>query len=219
MIRLFIMLFLFSCEPNRRQQVDLPQKDVTVEKSVIRKISVLLYPMGSPDENLLPVVKKNIEQFYGFNVDVGKVSLLPVCAFYVPRNRYRADTLLDYLIRIKPEKYDYIMGITDKDISCTSEPYEDWGVYGYGYMPGSSSVISTFRLKRNIRSYEHFQERLVKVVLHELGHNIGLVHCPSKNCMMEDAEGTIINLDRENILFCNSCKRKMQNLIFELQKQ
>lgn len=103
-----------------------------------------------------------------------------------------------------------MIGITDKDISCTNESYEDWGVFGLGFMPGKSCVISTFRLKRNLKSEEQFQERVIKVVLHELGHNIGLDHCPTPNCMMQDAKGTIRSVDEEKIEVCILCKAKIQ---------
>ncbi len=52
--------------------------------------------------------------------------------------------------------------------------------------------------------------RLVKVVNHELGHTLGLPHCPSAGCLMEDAKGTIVTVDNETGAFCDGCKKKLR---------
>jgi len=204
-----LVLFISACvqSPAKQQQQD---KKPTTGTTAKKDINVAILPMDCPAKELCEILTKQIVLFYGFKAEILAETSLPECAYYKARNRYRADTLLNYLLRIRPEKYDYIIGITEKDISCTSEPYEDWGVFGLGFMPGKSCMISTFRLKKNMKSEEHFQERVIKVVLHELGHNIGLDHCPAKNCMMQDAEGTIRSVDEEKIEVCSSCKAKIQ---------
>ena len=35
------------------------------------------------------------------------------------------------------------------------------------------------------------RERLWKVAIHELGHTLGLPHCPNNGCLMQDAHGTV----------------------------
>jgi len=207
-VLIFLMLFICSCvqSPAKEKQDRAPAK-VTKGKN---EIMVAIQPMDCPDTNLCGILTAQIKLFYGFKAEILTETRLPECSFYKPRNRYRADTILHYLLRTRPEKYDYMIGITDKDISCTCDPYADWGVFGLGFMPGRSCVISTFRLKRNMKSEEQFQECVIKVVLHELGHNIGLDHCPTPKCMMQDAEGTIRSVDEEKIEVCTLCKAKIQ---------
>ena len=41
-----------------------------------------------------------------------------------------------------------------------------------------------------------FAERFSKVVIHELGHALGLSHCETPGCVMRDAEGKISTVDR-----------------------
>lgn len=169
------------------------------------KITVGIYPLGGFKMELMKMIKSEIETFYNFKVVILEGSPLPAHAYYKARNRYRADSLLRYLLQVRPEEIDYIMGLTHKDISCTNGKYADWGIFGYGYMPGKSCVVSDFRLKGNIKSTAHFHERLSKIALHELGHNLGLDHCTSENCFMNDANGTINTVDAEPKRLCNKC--------------
>lgn len=178
-----------------------------------RGIKVVLKPMEYTDTVMLKKLCLVIDTFYHAETSVIENSPLPGFAYYKGRNRYRADKLLDYLAGIIPEHSDYIIGLTDKDISTTNGKYDDWGIFGLGFMPGKSCVISTFRLKGHIKSPMHYEERLIKVVLHELGHNFGLDHCITKNCMMEDAGGTIKTIDNEKTGLCPVCRGKLKKLL------
>ncbi len=173
-------------------------------------IVVGLYPLGTFDKELLKLLQGEVQIFYKIKVLVMDGSVLPKIAFYAPRNRYRADTLLNYLLQVRPKNIDYMVGLTEKDISCTNGKYADWGVFGLGFMPGRSCVISTHRLHFGQKSLAHFQERISKVVIHELGHNFGLDHCANPNCIMHDAEGTIKSVDHEKKALCAECKKTLE---------
>ena len=125
-----------------------------------------------------------------------------------PRNRYRADSTIKWLKQIKPDSARTIVGITNEDVSVNKGAHKDYGVMGLGYKPGKACVVSTFRLRKTASSRKHFQQRLFKVVVHEMGHNFGLDHCPDETCIMVDAEGQM-KLDQEKDL-CSSCKQKLQ---------
>jgi archaemetzincin len=53
------------------------------------------------------------------------------------------------------------------------------------------------------------RERLWKISLHELGHTLGLEHCPTKGCIMEDGHGTVKTTDAETEL-CAPCAAKFK---------
>ncbi|MFV0530786.1 MAG: matrixin family metalloprotease [Flavobacteriales bacterium] len=173
-----------------------------------------------PYENIPLKVLDSVSQIvcksYNADVIILKSKSLPKKAFVnIKTPRYRADSLLIDLLENKPDSVDYILGITSKDISTTKrntegnikEPeskYLDWGIFGLGYKPGRSCIISTFRLKNT--SQKLFFDRIQKIAVHEIGHNMGLNHCETNNCVMQDAVETIKTVDFANKELCSKCK-------------
>ena len=105
------------------------------------------------------------------------------------------------------------MAVTDFDISTTKRgkdggvrkpesKYADWGVFGLGFRPGPTCVVSFFRLGSN---QEVKLERAKKITLHELGHNLGLKHCVNKSCLMTDAVESISTIDNAKANLCEKC--------------
>jgi archaemetzincin len=62
------------------------------------------------------------------------------------------------------------------------------------------------------------RERLWKIAIHELGHTLGLEHCPTSGCIMEDAHGTVKTTDREKEL-CSSCAQRYLSAIEKLSSE
>lgn len=183
------------------------------------KPNIALQPFDGMSEVEVALVQKSLAENYSANVFILPSIPLPDNAFIqVKSPRYRADTLLRYLRRIKPDTIDYILGLTNKDISTTKKDkngevkkpaskYQDWGVFGLGFRPGESSVVSTFRLSKR-RPVKRSQ--LIKVSNHEIGHNLGLPHCTdTENCVMRDAAETIRTLSLIEETLCRQCKAKV----------
>ncbi|GAB2836973.1 hypothetical protein GCM10027043_44700 [Ferruginibacter profundus] len=124
---------------------------------------------------------------------------LPQSAFYSIRNRYRADSLIQFLNALTGTGHVTI-GLTSKDISTTKDSVADWGVMGLGFCPGKACIASTFRLSKTEKLMQLF-----KVAIHESGHTQGLPHCVVKSCFMRDAEGR--NPTNEEKDFCVDCKK------------
>jgi archaemetzincin len=166
-------------------------------------------------------ISSAINKVYNFKTITLKQKELPQSAFTTIKSpRYRADSLLKFLKRTKPDSINYIIGLTTKDISTTKRNkdgsikkpksrYTDWGVFGLGYRPGTSCVVSTFRYKTKNNAL--YIQRLQKICVHEIGHNLGLPHCSSgDDCVMQDAAETIKTIDNVKMELCMSCKRQLK---------
>ena len=174
--------------------------------------TIYIYPLGSVSKNYISHVQTAIYSFYGFNCVVKPN--LPVSNDIISPTKKRIDAskvLSKYKI---PQN---ILIITESDIchdkivlKPAKQILREYGILGLGYRPGSVCVISTFRMKRNATK-QKILERLEKVALHEIGHNLGLDHCKNnKLCLMNDANGTIAQVDRERVWLCDNCKKKIQ---------
>ena len=88
----------------------------------------------------------------------------------------------------------------------------DWGIAGLGSLGGKSSVFTSYLFrgyrKKARPTYLRYMENLV---LHEVGHTLGLDHCPLERCMMADAKGNAIEAARTSINeFCPRCHAKIR---------
>jgi archaemetzincin len=179
---------------------------------------IAVQPLGPVKAERLAVVKQGLEQAFGVTVEVRKSSPLPKSAWYAPRSRYRADILLDHLHETAGPKPPVVIGITEKDISCTKDEHVDWGIFGLGELDGRTCILSTFRLGARGADEKKLRERLRKVAIHEVGHVTGLPHCPQAGCVMQDAEASIETVDRESGAFCEECKTASLKWIAEKTK-
>lgn len=193
---------LFACKSHTR--------NAPSANSAKHHFTVAVLPYDNFNPGLTAFVKKETEAFYHCHVTVLPVKPLPASAYYAPRNRYKADSLLAFEKHFLKNDIDAIAGLTVKDISTSKDAIPDLGIFGLGACPGKVCVISVYRLEKISATIARLQERLIKVVLHELGHNLGLPHCTSDpQCMMTDAGGSIRQVDRERKWLCPNCQLKL----------
>ena len=162
---------------------------------------VYIQPLGDVNKEYMDYLKTSVNEFYGYECVIKPKVALTSDILAGSKTRYEASKILN-----KFNSNQNTLIITEKDIAYRkSKEFPEWGIFGLGLRPGKTCVISTFRLKKNV-STQKMLERLKKVALHEIGHNLGLKHCKNnKVCMMNDACGTIKQVDREKIWFCNKC--------------
>lgn len=197
-----LLLFISACNSNN--QTNNPIGIIT---------------LGDVSVEHIDSIKAALERTYsGRVVLLGRQKIPKQFFITIKSPRYRADSIIRYLKNIKPDSIAHILGFTAFDISTTKEDsegnilkpeykYTDWGIFGLGYMPGESCVVSSYRLKHKNKAV--FISRLQKVAIHEIGHNMGLPHCDNKDCVMTDAVERISTIDNEGFELCGECKRKV----------
>lgn len=103
-----------------------------------------------------------------------------------------------------------IVGVTGLDLFVPVFTF----VFGEAMVAGPAAIISTCRLRDEFYGLPPnpalLVERLMKELLHELGHTQGLRHCGDWRCVMSSAH-TVERIDVRQAAFCADCARFLQN--------
>lgn len=177
---LLLCILLTACQQTARQS-----------SKATRYVKIL--PLGRVKDMQIRQTYEGILKIYP-NTEVLPAQDMPASTYYEPRNRNRADALISWMNNMAKPNEIYV-GITMQDISTSKGNIADYGVMGLGYCPGKACIVSSYRLKNK----QHF----FKLVIHELGHNMGLSHCPVASCYMRDAKGG--DPTAEETGFCSKC--------------
>jgi len=151
--------------------------------------------------NTLQLVFK--KPVYKINLSVKTESL------YSPdRNQYLSTGFIEQSVAQTSHISGKIIMITELDIYVPVLTF----LFGEAQLNGKLSVVSIFRLHEEfysgITDNELLFERAIKEVLHELGHNFGLIHCRDWDCVMHSSN-SVEEVDIKGNTYCNNCKNQI----------
>ncbi|MFA6059787.1 MAG: matrixin family metalloprotease [Taibaiella sp.] len=201
-----VLLFTLSC--NKHSDLQDANKVIAIQ------------PLNNCDKKDIGHLISDLETFFNKEVVVLPASKIPEpFANYQKGKRYDAGRIINWLTSLANDSIITVVGITSEadiytakkdkqgNIRKPESTYAVWGIFGLGYCPGKSCVISATRLFT--ADEQKFRHRLRTVTIHEIGHNLGLPHCPNKGCIMSDANEKIATVDQSGDNYCSDCNRKI----------
>jgi len=127
------------------------------------------------------------------------------------RYQYNANEIIKKLVKGANDT-DMLVGITELDLFIPVLSY----IFGQAYLGGSAALVSGHRLHNSryglAEDPDLYADRLLKCMIHELGHAFGLKHCLKPGCVMVSTT-YVEEMDQKSDKFCHNCQIELADLI------
>ena len=195
---------------------------------------IFLQQIGTIDPMILLDLRIELTKYFGNNIISIKSSneeiSLDEFEFDTNTMKYNGSEILDGLANhFDKTKFLCIIGIIDADIKSKKRNY----VFGItrtknrlslvddGFLDRPRlALISLYRLRESFylrpENKTLFKERLFKITIHEIGHQLGLKKCEN-DCIMK-CKHTITEVDEKSSQFCEKCNEYLHSLFRHLKK-
>ncbi len=135
------------------------------------------------------------------NIDISE-------AYSAERGQYHSTKILKLMVENLSEETSKVVGVVKNDLFIPVLTY----VFGEAQLDGKCSLVSLFRLHEEFYSGNSdknlLKQRTIKEILHELGHNFGLIHCKDWECVMHSSS-SIEEVDIKGFRYCQRCNQQI----------
>ncbi|MCP4754281.1 MAG: archaemetzincin family Zn-dependent metalloprotease [Proteobacteria bacterium] len=188
------------CDPVHYPMNSASSPDLTIHG----KNTCAISPIGGFEQDLLHRVGREISETYSHQTSIRRLLNIVDFAYDPNRNQYHSTPILDKLAGVLDPEMDRVVALTSVDLFIPILTH----VYGEAQLGGKSCIVSVSRLKKGLESedtQDAYYDRIVKEVLHELGHTFNLLHCKDRKCIMHYCR-RIEDVDRKSNQLCRYCK-------------
>jgi archaemetzincin len=177
------------------------------------RVKLLIQPVGFNDRGTLYWLVGELKRRLPVEVEV-MLSLWPINldhleVFDWSRMQFKAvkvNELLHKLFKgVLVPRRSLIIGIVAGDGYVEGLNF----VFGLAMPELSTATVYTSRLETGDRQLYHL--RVLKEVMHELGHLLGLGHCPNRRCVMSFSN-SVSEVDLKEPWFCPVCVSKLKSV-------
>lgn len=166
---------------------------------------IRIVPLGRTERTVIETLRDGLASRLKMRVEIAGCPFDLETVFDPSRIQYNSSRIIQGLEESRcGGEGGRVLGVAAEDLYIPILTY----VFGEAQLGGDYGVVSYHRL-RNARyglppNPELEEERLLKEALHELGHNFGLTHCHTQDCVMR-ASTTVDDIDIKGGFYCPEC--------------
>jgi len=173
---------------------------------------ITLISFGYFDADFLRNVAEAVKKEFLLDVNI-KEGHLDLSEFYDPtRRQYSGVKLINEIENVFSSESSKTIGIFNVDIFIPILTY----IFGQAFLNGRTGIASNFRLNNERYGIKMdgglVLERLIKEVIHELGHTFGLIHCHIPSCVMRSST-YVEDIDQKSMHLCLNCRNEYNKMI------
>ena len=177
---------------------------------------IVIIGHGNFEKKFLQEIASGLTQEFLFPV-VFEESHIDISEFYNPmRRQYDGNKILMELDSSSSEGIIKKIGLFRVDLFIPILTY----IFGQAPLNGKTGIASLYRLRNEQygmkKDEDLLLERFKKVVIHEMGHMFGLLHCYVPTCIMRSST-YVEDLDQKSMHFCKKCRAEISPSLSALQ--
>ena len=170
--------------------------------------NILLISYGQFEKKILEKIAMDVAREFLFQVNIEE-SHIDLSKFFDPlRHQYDGNGLLKEIDTTYSSQLIKKIGLFRVDLFIPILTY----IFGQAAFKGSTGIASIYRLRNEqyrIKKDESLLlNRFSKVVIHELGHTFGLIHCLIPTCVMRSST-YVEDIDQKSHNLCIQCRTKI----------
>ncbi len=164
-----------------------------------------LLPLETADDAVMLMLERELARRFGISVRRMTAIRLPQGSYNPARRQFEATQILRAVRDSSLDRGSTVLAVTDEDLFIPMLTF----VFGQAQLGGTAAVMSTARLRQQFHGLADHRglllQRALKEALHELGHTVGLTHCPDRRCVMT-LSNTVQQIDEKGEEFCPGCR-------------
>jgi archaemetzincin len=172
------------------------------------RANITLVPMGRIPNDLLQWLREELAKVVRQPATVGRPVALPPEAFQPLRGQYLGEAILAALRKLPLPAGAQAVALVDADCYTPGLNF----IFGQAAKGGRVALVALPRLRPSYygqpEDAERFRLRVLKEIVHELGHTWNLAHCTDMRCVMHFSN-TLEDTDSKRVELCVHCKNRI----------